>query len=110
MEPSTNCSMQSTSQLTLSCFECSQTTLPWKEYTIGTMSMLEIILNVAVIAWRLKRCSSQGSVAHWSLLVINLATADGLFALSRVTNLVAMKVADTWFQDVTALTKGLCVT
>ena len=110
MAPSTACSMQNTSQLALSCFEYSQTTLPWKEYSIGAMSVLGIILNVAVIAWRLKRGSSQGCVAHWSLLIINLATADGLFALSRITSIAAMKVAGTWFQDVTALTKGLCVT
>ena len=103
------CYRQNSNLLAILCLQYWEVKCSWQNQII--IFAVALFFNLAVIVWRLKHWFSGNHVAlSSSLLIVNLATADGAFAVSRIMGLAAIRATRNWSQEATPLTEHLCTT
>ena len=106
---SVNFSAQTNEQKTITFFSYliyTSTAATWKTVTLAVLSVLALVLNSIVIAWR---CRRRNRRTNHSILAINLALSDILIAVTSCLRIAATMAANSWCQTGnTLLSAWLC--
>ena len=105
---SVNVSAQTNEQKTLTFFSYliyTSTAATWKTVTLAVLSVLALVLNSIVIAWR---CRGRNRRTNHSILAINLALSDILIAVTSCLRIAATMTANSWCQTGNMLSAWLC--